>query len=126
MLCEMVLLIFTPIPILEGYVYKEYVHDYGETVAYQINDLLSAINVIKLYHILRYVMYLTRFTTGRSQRVCMMNGLRANLLFALKSIMKDNPFMIVLLAFVTTASMGSYVVMIFERPLLELSGAHFE
>lgn len=55
-----------------------------------------------------------------------MNGFRADLLFALKSIMKDNPFAIVTLSSLSAAAIGSYCLMIFERPLYIESGHHFE
>ena len=106
-----------PLPWFEGLRYIEFEYKFQTYVIYRLNDLFSVASLAKLLIMFRYFVYLSRFTTGRAQRVCQMNGIRADLLFATKSIMKDHPFTIVGISSLLIAAIGSYCLMIFERTM---------
>jgi len=46
-----------------------------------------------------------------------MNGTRANLLFAVKALMKDKPFHLLFSAFLGTSLIFAFFLQVLERPL---------
>ena len=87
---------------------------------------MTVLSLLKCYFFLRTFMYFSRFNDPRAQRVCQMNGCKATSLFAIKSIIQENPYKLVTLIFLLTAVTSAYAMQVFERPLTTVSGQDFE
>jgi hypothetical protein len=88
MLFEMFILSMSPNPFLDGISYKEIVQDWEVEISYEINDILLYFSFLRLYLMLKFVLYLTEFMGPRPQRVCNINNCDANTMFAVKGLMQ--------------------------------------
>lgn len=64
----------------------------------------------------------TYWTHPRAQRVCHMNGVKANYMFAIKSLMKSSPYTVLLISLLISMSQMGYCLRMFEGPLSVPSG----
>ena len=64
--------------------------------------------MMKIYLIIRFVLISSRYMNPRSKRVCAMNGCDANILFALKAIMKERPYTAITISSVLTIIIFGY------------------
>lgn len=88
MVAEIILVAFTPLPYLEGVKYYEWSDMYKMDIEYEINDILLCWSFLRIYILLRYFLIRSIFMTPRAKRVCVVNGCKADLLFATKAFMK--------------------------------------
>lgn len=88
-------------------------HDFS----YSFNSLMTVFSFCKTFFCLRAVMYLSKYSNPRAQRVCAMNASRANTMFALKSIIQEKPYSFLTIMFLVTSVIGGYFLHVFERPL---------
>jgi len=61
----------------------------------------------------------------RSKRVCGMNGCEADLMFAVKSIMKQRPFTGITISLAVTIVLFGYILKVFEGPISAASGQDY-
>lgn len=54
-----------------------------------------------------------------------MNGCRADALFAIKSLVKEIPYLLLGSVFMLSALLGGYLMMLFERPMSDISNQNF-
>lgn len=64
---------------------------------------------------MRAFMYFSRFNNPRAQRVCQMNGCKASTLFGIKSVVQENPYILMAILFLTSALVSAYAMQVFER-----------
>lgn len=62
----------------------------------------------------------------RGQRVCQMNGGEANYLFAIKSFMKSQPYLIMVINLSISLFYFGYLIRIFDESLTEVSNQNFK
>lgn len=106
--------------------YTESNKDFGTVTEYEINDILLSFAFIRIYLLIRYIMVITQYVTPRSQRICGMNGCAADEMFAIRAIMKENPYSLLLYSMVISTLIFGYQLRIFEKPLSEASGQNFD
>jgi hypothetical protein len=122
MLFEMIMGSIAPYPFLDKWRYVEYVVGYDVTIEYEVNDILLYFMFFRIYLPCRFVFYLTEFMNPRTQRVCQIYSCEADSMFALKALMKQKPYSILLGALAITIVMFGYHLRIFEGPISDASG----
>lgn len=71
--------------------------------------------MVRLIYLLRWLLSASSFTEARAQRVCAIYGCDANYGFALKALMKENPYMVLGVSILVSLLMMSYQLRLFER-----------
>ena len=108
MVVEMVINAIAPSPFLDGVKYKEFVADYDIEIQYEVNDLLLYFMFNRIYLGIKCCLYVTQFMTPRAQRCCSMNGCDASSMFAIKSLMKQKPYLILIMSLLITTVMFGF------------------
>ena len=83
------------------------------------------ISFSRIYIILRYVLFISKFMNPRSVRVCVINGCSANHMFAIKGLVKQRPFIFIFVTLIVTIFLFGYSLKVFEGPLSEVSNQDF-
>jgi hypothetical protein len=122
MIIELIITVISPIPFLKGITYSEYYEDFDTTVVYPVNLLLLAVTFVRMYNPLRYFLRMTNFMNSRSVRVTTINACEANYMFALKALMKDDPFKMLFIGLLLSTTIAGYLLRVFERPLSDETG----
>ena len=71
------------------------------------------------------ILYLSLFCNQRSQRICRIHGCDANILFAIKCMMKQRPYRVLIYSLIITTLIFGYLLRIFESKLNEISEQNF-
>jgi hypothetical protein len=69
---------------------------------------MMCFSFLRVYLILRFTLIVSKFTNPRSKRVCVMNGCEADHMFAIKSLMKENPYLFITSTIVLTILLFGY------------------
>lgn len=125
MIIELIITTIGPQIFLKDMTYSEYVFNYDVTVVYPINNVLCCFVWVKLYVIIRTILLTNKYTTPRAQRVCLLNGCYADLIFSFRAKFKESPNSILIITFFLSSLMYAYMLRIFERPLSDVSGQNF-
>ena len=96
-------MIIAPYPFLYNVKYHEHNTRFNADLTYEINDLLLFFCFIRIYLLIRFILVITQFMNPRSMRVCMMHGCEANIMFAVKAIMKQKPYTILWVSLVISS-----------------------
>lgn len=118
-LLEMFIVSLSPYYFLKDITFEETVTTSGGTVTIRnsLNEVLTVTSLFKMFYIIRAFMYFSRFNNPRAQRVCQMNGCKATTLFGIKSVVQENPYILMSILFVSSALVGAYALQVFERKL---------
>lgn len=108
MIMEILICAIAPYPFLNGVYYIEVVEAYSTEITYEINDILLFFMFCRLYLLCRFSFYLTEFMNPRTQRVCQMHGCESDSMFALKGLMKQKPYPILLSGLAITIIIFGY------------------
>jgi hypothetical protein len=73
-----------------------------------MNQIMMCLSFIRVYIYLRFALIVSKFMNPRSKRVCSMNGCEADQMFAIKSIMKQNPFRFIFVTVIATIFLFGY------------------
>lgn len=126
LIVEIILNVITPYPFIWDEKYEESYSDYDTKVKYRVNDIfLLLMCLARLYLLVRTSLVLSTFMDTRSQRVCIMSGSEASLMFSIKSLMKKKPYSVLICSLVLSVALFGFVLRIFERPLSVASGQDF-
>ena len=105
-----------PYPPLNNKVYYEQANDFSAGIAFQWNDwLLCFMIFFRLIYIIKVSLNLSLYTDPRSQRVCSIYGTDAGYAFAMKAIMKNSSWLILMTTMPVTLISFSYQLRLFER-----------
>lgn len=116
MVFECVLVLIQPLPWLKSYNYEEEFNSTTIGIEFPVNDVLIFFMVmIRLYMPIRTILSQSFYTDPRAQRVCSIYGCYADYQFALKSIMIENSWMLLIMALIISLTAISYSVRLFER-----------
>ena len=88
MVLEQFFVLIAPYPFLQGVKYTEVSSNWNVTIQYEINQILMCVSFSRIYIILRYVLFISKFMNPRSVRVCVINGCSADHMFAIKGLVK--------------------------------------
>lgn len=116
---EICLCVIAPYPFLDGLKYRENVLAYETSIEYEVNDILLYFSFCRFYLLLRFLLYMTQFMSPRSQRVCAMHGTEADLMFAVKGVMKQMPEKLLIWALVISTVIFGFQLRLFEGVISE-------
>ena len=120
MLVEIFLVLVQPLPWLHGYTYTEAFNSFTIGIEFPINNVLIFFMVMfRLQLPIRTLLSQSFYTDPRSQRVCSIYGCKADYQFALKSIMIENSWLLLILSLIISLSAISYNIRLFERHVNE-------
>ncbi len=105
---EYFIVLLAPIPGLNLITFKEYNVDYDINVIYDVNDILLALMFLRIFLFARWIIFNTSYMEPRSQRVCMMNGCEADQMYALKALMRENPYHCIVGTIITSIIVYAY------------------
>lgn len=71
-------------------------------IVHEINDILSIIELFRVYIVLRSLVNITIYSTPRSSRLCQQNGVEHSLLYSIKCILNEEPLKAIFVVFVIT------------------------
>ena len=124
---ELALNLITPFPFIWNTNYSETYEDYSTTVKFRVNDIFLLIMcLLRTYHLVRCSLTLSHFMDTRSQRVCNMSGSDASFMFSIKSLMKKQPYAVLICSLLLSIILFGFILRIFERPLSTASNQDFD
>lgn len=116
MMLEILLTLVMPYPSLYNKVYYEQANEKSAGIPFLWNDWLLCFCIFfRVHFLLRTILSLSWYTEARAQRVCTIYGCDASYNFALKCMMKQNPWTVLSVMILVTLLMLSYQLRIFER-----------
>ena len=86
-------------------------------VKYQINDFLIAINIIRVFYLIKIYVFCSNFYNARSDRVCKLMGKQLNFFFAFKCLLVENSITTLITVTIITIFGFSYLLKIIEGPI---------
>ena len=89
---EFFIVALSPIPGFNLITYNEKNVDYNLVIQYDLNDIMLALMFVRIYLFGRWLLHQTTYMHPRSQRVCMMNGCQAEMMYAVKALMREYPY----------------------------------
>mmetsp|Transcript_6748 Transcript_6748/g.6005 ORF Transcript_6748/g.6005 Transcript_6748/m.6005 type:complete len:262 (-) Transcript_6748:254-1039(-) len=127
---ELLINLIMPYPFFNDFIYYEnYTNGDGEdhVIEFRVNwILLCLMTFIRLYQVIKCLLYLTFWLEPRAQRVCHMNGVNANYMFAIKSLMKASPYRVLTVSLLISVTQMSYCLRMFEGPVTKASGQDYD
>ena len=102
--------------------YKELNTDYNYEIEYRVNDLLLVFSFIRLYLVVKSMLYFTIYNSPRSERVCSLHGLYQDSFFSFKCYYREHPFITLYLTLIITSVIFGFQLKILESPMNEVSG----
>ncbi|OMJ91791.1 hypothetical protein SteCoe_5572 [Stentor coeruleus] len=98
------------------WVHKVFVSEQlGGTLTVSINEVCAAIMLLRVYLLVKLFRYYTKWTSSHSKKICETYGAQANWLFSVKSILKIQPFYILIPLILISIIIFSVSTRIFER-----------
>lgn len=88
-------------------------------VTYSTDLILSNLMILRIYLALRLFAHYTKWLSDLSMKYCEMEGCEANTAFALKSILKESPYLALFMAFLGSAVLLGVPLKNFEASLNE-------
>ena len=105
-----------PYPFLSGETYQETKNDFSAGVYFEVNELLLCFMIFcRLYFLVRCILAASEYTDPRAQRVCHIYGCDANYKFALRALMQNDSWKVLLLSLLISLLSLSYQMRLFER-----------
>jgi hypothetical protein len=108
MVLEQLIALMAPYPGLQNFRYVEQNTNWNTSYSYDFNQILMCLSFTRIYLHLRFTIINSKFQNPRSKRVCQMNGCEANHMFAIKSIMKQNPYVFISVIVASTIFLFGY------------------
>ena len=66
LMLEMCLSVIAPYPFFDGLKYRESVDAFETSVEYEINDILLYASFVRIYLLIRFLLYMTQFMSPRA------------------------------------------------------------
>jgi Ion channel len=116
MIVEMVLSLIMNYPSLYQTHYYEHANGFSAGIAFNSNDLLLCFMIFcRIHFLIRAILSLSYYSEPRAQRVCTIYGCDANDLFALKALMKESSYKVLMVMLMVSLLMLSYQIKLFEQ-----------
>jgi len=90
-----------------------------KNVRYSMDNLIVFLMLSRTYLVLRLSTKYTKWRGKNAQMKCNREGIEADTMFALKCLMKTNPYTILSLAFLFSSVVFGFAIRVLERPYYE-------
>ena len=117
---EYLMIQLAPNPFLAGYKVYLYFPPQERDIYYHYNDFLTIIMTCKFIYLMKGLLNMTVYDSDRGARVARLFGAQPGQVLVFKCIMRDNPFLAVILLFIGGVTFFGYVIMIAEAPISRL------
>jgi hypothetical protein len=87
-----------------------------------LNTLLTSLMIVRIYLVLRLFAHYTKWKSELAVQYCEMEGCEASTTFALKALLKESPYMSLILALIASCWLFGSAIRNFERPLNDYLG----
>ncbi|TNV83855.1 hypothetical protein FGO68_gene17092 [Halteria grandinella] len=125
MVFEQIICLIAPYPFTYNYIYTEVNSNYNVTIHYKINQILMCFSFLRVYILFRYGLFKSSFMTPRASRMCNMVGCQADHMFAIKALMKQMPYSLLMVILILTIFLFGYQLKVFDGPLSDASQQNF-
>jgi hypothetical protein len=117
---EVLALMVCPVPYWDRYFSIEVLNTTDKTTKiatwYLISDLILCFMFIRIFFVVRAVFNYNLYTDLYSQKLCKSFGFTANIRFAYKCILKENPMWTVFMTLIISVGCLGFVLRVFEAP----------
>lgn len=130
LLLESLLLCLFPYPVTDSnlYVDERYLDGYRTVrsdICYTSSEILYVLMLLRFFFVLRAAINMTQFMDGHSKKICSWYGVKANLRFAIRALVKAQPFWMMVIFVLPSALLASVAIRVFERPYIDTSTQDF-
>ena len=91
----------------------------GKSIRYSSNTFIVVFMLIRVYLVLRLFTKFTKFRSNNAEIYCQREGIESDTFFALKCMMNDYPYSILLINGIFSTLIFAFAVRVFERPFYE-------
>ena len=91
----------------------------GGTLTIAINEICASLMIVRVYLLFKVFRHFTKWTSHESQEACMIHGAKASALFAVKAILKDKPFHMLVPLILVSIVVLSAAVRLYERDFVQ-------
>ena len=92
---------------------------------YHLNDLMLVLALVRLYHVVKFLLLFSIFREQRATRVCAYNGLDNSFGFLIRCFYKQKPVFSLVFSLSMLVVIFGFQLRILESPLSEVSGQDF-
>lgn len=117
LLVNILISIIHPNPIFEGKIFSLYNDQTSHSISRSINSILTIISFFRFYFVFRSFLYISTFMDPESKKMCRMYNFESDIVFSLKSIIKNSPLKIYFFSLIISVFIFSYSIRIFERQI---------
>ena len=125
MVFELLINLLSPLSPLYGIKYVETNLNYKVTIEYELNDILLWVSTLRLYLLVKLLLFTTYFMSPRAQRILMQHGLKSSALFAVKGVYNTMPLQCIAGSTLIICLLSSLHLQIFEGPMKEVTNMDF-
>lgn len=112
---KLVLFFFHPNLFMEDVTYNSFNQQVSQIVVMKINYIFCIIILIRSYFILRYFIYMSSYIYPESKRICKKYFFEADMKYAIKSLVENNPIQIYMISLMIFVLGFSFSIRVFER-----------
>jgi len=102
-----------------GFEYQLILTRIGQKVRYSFSMILANMMLFRFYLVTRLIPNLSKWTDMHAEECCEREGILADSLFAIKSLLKERPYLMLLLNFTISILLFGFSVRSFERAFYE-------
>lgn len=110
---EAILGIIHPFPGLEA---NFYIDQINRSYLFNLNGFILCIMLLRTYILIRLATEFSKYTSPLADIVCYRGGTEANMAFALKSMIKERPYLSIMSLMIASVVLFGIAIRIFERP----------
>ena len=125
LILELIINIVHPLYGMQWYECKNYNKVLEVEITYNIVSIISCIMMLRVYHLVRCLFALSKYRTGRFNRLCKIYGTVPDNWFTFKCMMKEIPVVVLMCMFILGLFIGSYALYVFEYPTRPYGGKDF-
>ncbi len=125
LIMNLLVILVHPNPIFTQVTFKYYVNSYHNYIYYEINNIFSIFVMLRIFFLVKAVLFLSKFSNPRIHRLSKMNGISLDFLFPFKCLMIDNPIFLYTILFLMFLLFGTFSIIVAEAPLETLTKVNF-
>lgn len=130
LLLESLVLCLFPYPDTDSNMYVDERHLDGyrtvrSDLCYTSSEILYVLMLLRFFFVMRAAVNMTQFMDGHSKKICSWYGVKANLRFATRALVKAQPFWMMVIFVLPSALLASVAIRVFERPYVDIWGQDF-
>lgn len=119
----LLLVSISPNPYFIGIKLNYYIVSFDTSIHYYLNDILSIFLIPRVILILKFILYYSKYSGPKIDRIANMKGVSISLIFPFKCLMISNPYSIYPLIFLMFLLFSTFGIIIGESPLENITNS---